>query len=82
MIFEMSSDDANIFIESHLPINIELKKDFGEVFTPYALINKMLDELPEKVWTRPDFKWLEPTCGTGNFMLLVYLRLMNGLKGW
>lgn len=82
MIFEMTSDDANMFIETHLPINIELKKDFGEVFTPYALINKMLDELPEKVWSRHDFKWLEPTCGTGNFMLLVYLRLMNGLKGW
>jgi len=78
----MSKDEIYAFIETHLPIVEKLKKDFGEVFTCTAFINKMLDQLPVEVWTNPGKTWLEPCCGVGNFMAIVYLRLMDGLAEW
>ena len=61
------------------PKEIE-KKQFGEVFTPMILVNEMLDKLPKEVWTNKNLKWLDPCVGMGNFMISVYLRLMEGLK--
>ena len=82
MISQMTKDEIYAFIETHLPIIDNLKKDFGEVFTCSAFINKMLDQLPVEVWTNPGKTWLEPCCGVGNFMAIVYLRLMDGLVLW
>ena len=60
-----------------------LRKDekdlFGEVFTPLTIISDMLDKLPPSVWTDPNKKWLDPAAGFGNFLMLVYARLMTGL---
>ena len=61
------------------PKEIE-KKEFGEVFTPIFLINEMLDKLPKEVWIDKNLKWFDPCVGMGNFMIVVYLRLMDGLK--
>jgi hypothetical protein len=80
LIKNMTNEEIEEFIHKHLPVKILEKKKYGEVFTPPALINKMLDRFPNKVWSNPDLKWLDPSCGTGNFMILVYQRLMLGLK--
>jgi len=56
------------------------KKVFGEVFTPPQLVNEMLDKLPQEVWLDPTKTWLDPACGTGNFLIEVYSRLMDSLK--
>lgn len=48
---------------------------FGEVFTPPELVNEMLDSLPKEVWTNPDLKWLDNSCGSGNFLIEVKNRL-------
>jgi hypothetical protein len=40
----------------------------------------MLDKLPPSVWTDPAKKWLDPAAGFGNFLLVVYQRLMNSLE--
>jgi hypothetical protein len=61
------------------PKEIE-KKQFGEVFTPMTLINEMLDKLPKDVWSNKNLKWLDPCVGMGNFMIAIYLRLMESLK--
>jgi hypothetical protein len=61
------------------PKEIE-KKKFGEVFTPMKLVNEMLDKLPKEVWENKNLKWLDPCVGMGNFMIGVYLRLIEGLK--
>jgi site-specific DNA-methyltransferase (adenine-specific) len=67
------------FIESTLrPKELE-KKQFGEVFTPMDLVNKMLDHLPKHVWSDKTLTWFDPASGLGNFMVAVYLRLMKGL---
>ena len=55
------------------------KAKFGEVFTPPAIIDAMLDQLPKHLWSDPTKKWLDPAAGFGNFPMVVYQRLMTGL---
>ncbi|MFQ1023250.1 N-6 DNA methylase [Avibacterium paragallinarum] len=42
-------------------------RDFGEVYTPQKLVQKMTALLPEESF-EPEKKILEPSCGTGNFL--------------
>ena len=79
-LIDMSESEIEEFIAKHLPVKMAEKKKYGEVFTPSALIKKILDFFPRNVWSNPDIKWLDPSCGTGNFMILVYQRLMLGLE--
>lgn len=51
----------------------------GEVFTPPALINEMLDKLPEEVWSDTTKTFFDPCAGKGNFPIQVVKRLFNGL---
>ena len=62
-------------------ITTDEQKKLGEVFTPLKLVNEMLDKLPKEVWTDKNLKWLEPAGGFGVFIITVYSRLMEGLKG-
>ena len=55
-------------------------KSKGEVFTPKRIVDQMLDLLPKDAWTNPDKKWLEPSVGTGNFLVAIHDRLMVGLE--
>ena len=50
-----------------------------EVFTPPLVAGRMLDLLPDDVWTNPELKWLDPVCKTGIFLREVASRLMDGL---
>jgi len=75
----MGYEDLMNKIEEYLPVRNKEKEKFGEVFTPPALINELLDHLPHNVWSNPDFKWLDPACGIGNFFMIVFYRLMAGL---
>ena len=82
MINEMNEEEIKIFIEKHMPIKKIEKDKYGEVFTSPILINKMLDLFPKNIWTNHTLSWLDPSVGTGFFMIFVYMRLMNGLKKW
>lgn len=53
-----------------------------EVPTPPALAREMLDVLPEKVWTRPDYVWLDPFSKSGVFLRETATRLFEGLADW
>ena len=55
------------------------RKLFGEVFTPLELVCEMLSKLPSDVWTKKDYKWLDPANGIGNFPVVVYYKLMKTL---
>lgn len=68
------------FINNNLPTSEKAKKERGEVFTPVKIINDMLDTLPEEVWKNPELKWLDPASGLGNFSVVIYKRLLDGLK--
>jgi len=75
------------FINSNLKPKQKEKKEKGEVFTPLTLVNEMMDKLDESyikdhgksIFTEKDLKWFDPSVGIGNFMIIVYQRLMKGL---
>ena len=79
-IYEMSDQDIENTINHYLPIRKQKKDHNGEVFTPQSLINEMLDKLPKDVWKNKDYKWLDPANGIGNFPIIAYQKLMNGLQ--
>lgn len=58
----------------------ERVKKYGEVFTPIRVVNEMLDNLEKEnpeIFTDIDKTFLEPTCGTGNFVVEIYRRKLN-----
>ena len=50
-----------------------------EVFTPPAVVNRMLDLLPPELWSNPHATFLDPVCKTGVFLREIAKRLMEGL---
>jgi site-specific DNA-methyltransferase (adenine-specific) len=50
--------------------------------TPPVLARALLDLLPEEVWTKPHFKWLDPACKSGSILREAAKRLMVGLADW
>jgi hypothetical protein len=75
------------FINGELKPKEKEKKENGEVFTPLPLVNEMMNKLDEayikehgkSIFTEPTLKWFDPAVGIGNFPVIVYLRLMDGL---
>lgn len=53
-----------------------------EVPTPPKVARDMLDLLPAEVWTKPDYKWLDPFSKSGVFLREAAARLLDGLAGW
>jgi hypothetical protein len=56
----------------------ERVRDLGEVFTPAATVEDMLDMLPSNMWAiHPSPTFLEPACGDGNFLVAILARKLN-----
>ena len=51
-----------------------------EVFTPPEIVNKMLDMLPQELFSSPDTKFLDPTVKTGVYLREIAKRLIKGLE--
>ena len=68
------------YLKKYYNIRSNKKKSHVEVFTDIALVEKILDSLPGKVWTNATFKWLDPAAGVGNFLVPIFFRLMKGLQ--
>lgn len=51
-----------------------------EVFTPPDIVNKMLDMLPQELFSDPNTTFLDPACKTGVFLREIAKRLLEGLK--
>lgn len=54
-------------------------KDFAEVFTAEREVKAMCDLIPESEWTI-ESKFLEPSCGNGNFLVEIYGRKLKLCK--
>lgn len=53
-------------------------RDLGEVFTPAATVQSMLDLLPSEMWeVHPSPTFLEPACGDGNFLVAILARKLE-----
>ena len=72
-------EDLRKLIAKHLIPTIKEKKDHAEIPTPVALVDEMLNVIPEEFWTRPQ-KVFEPCCGKGNFVLGIFDKFYKGLK--
>lgn len=51
-----------------------------EVFTPPDVVNKMLDLLPQELFSDPTATFLDPACKTGVFLREIAKRLLIGLQ--
>jgi hypothetical protein len=55
-------------------------KATGEVFTPTPLVQEILNQLPNELFTDPSKTFLDPSCGDGQFLSEVLIKkLENGI---
>jgi hypothetical protein len=52
-------------------------KDAGAYYTPIPVVNFMLAELSERIPLNPGMKVLDPSCGSGAFLVQCYRRLIE-----
>lgn len=69
-------------VGSSQPDILEVISDLSndEVFTPPKIANKMLDMLPESVWSDPSLRFADFGAKTGIFLREITRRLMDGLE--
>jgi hypothetical protein len=69
--------------EAHRPMNCVKSKqrvaDHGEVFTPAWMVEAMLDLVKEES-ERIDSRFLEPACGSGNFLVRILKRKLGAVE--
>lgn len=53
------------------------KVNSQEFFTPYSIVKKMCDKVPEEDWANPDKTFLEPSQGHGQFTLFILYRRIH-----
>ena len=58
-----------------------IKQLYGEVNTPFKLVEEMLAIIPKAKFKDPNLKWLDAGTGKGNFAIMLYFKLMEGLHG-
>ena len=51
----------------------------SDTFTPFGLVDQMLDDIPSEFFCDKDKTFLEPSCGRGIFGLMLLKRLFAGL---
>lgn len=71
--------DVHSLIKQYLPAKNKEKSDLGEVFTPVTMIENMYDHFPSSAFHK-NKTWLDPCTGIGNFMLVLFFKLMTHLR--
>lgn len=52
-----------------------------EFFTPYSIVKRMCDKIPESDWSDPDKTFCEPCFGNGQFLIyIIYNRILHGVS--
>ena len=74
----MSDFFGNVYNPDVLSCLANLSND--EVFTPPEVVNKMLDMLPQELFSNPDTTFLDPACKSGVFLREIAVRLIKGLE--
>jgi hypothetical protein len=78
----LRKDKILAIINKRLTPRQKQKKEAGEVFTPIELIEKIMSHLPKSVWGNPELTWIDPANGIGNFPVVIFYKLDEGLKEW
>ena len=74
----MSDLFSNVYNPDVLSCLANLSND--EVFTPPEVVNKMLDMLPQELFSNPDTTFLDPASKSGVFLREIAVRLIKGLE--
>jgi hypothetical protein len=77
--FDAIRDEGPLFKSDSLIKSKKRVADHGEVFTPPWLVEKMLD-LVKGETERIDSRFLEPACGSGNFLVPVLQRKLAAVE--
>lgn len=77
--FEAIRDEGPLFKSDRLIKSKKRVADHGEVFTPPWLVEKMLD-LVKGETDRIDSRFLEPACGSGNFLVPILQRKLAAVE--
>lgn len=74
----------NAYAPEHVPDILDCLAQLSndEVPTPPELARGMLDLLPGEVWSRHDYRWLDPCSKSGVFLREAAVRLLDGLSAW
>lgn len=73
---------SNLFENTYNPDVVECLANLSndEVFTPPELANKMIDLLPQELFSDPNTTFLDPACKSGIFLREIAKRLIVGLE--
>lgn len=77
--FEATRDEGPLYGPDSLIKSKKRVADHGEVFTPPWLVEKMLD-LVKGETERIDSRFLEPACGSGNFLVPILQRKLAAVE--
>jgi len=76
MPVDQNSDDSNV---ETLVKSRQRVADHGEVFTPIRIVDDMLNHVKDES-ERIDSRFLEPACGSGNFLKAVLARKLTSVQ--
>lgn len=84
MTAEVAASVPNYLPDAHDPDVLETLAQLpnDDVYTPPKVVAAMLDILPERVWSEPNYTWLDPATKSGIYLREVFKRLMIGLAEW
>lgn len=71
--------DYNTYSQN-LSVNSENKALYGEIFTPFSLINMMFNMMPSDTFTDKSKTFMDCGAGSGFFSMILFWRLDEGLK--
>ena len=76
--FTLKSDQMTVTNDEQQVVSKQRVADHGEVYTAKREVNAMLDLVKEET-ERIDSRFLEPACGTGNFLVEILNRKMEAV---
>ena len=63
---------------AHYECDEAARKKMGQVWTPYSIIEKMMDKLDNEIWKDEKKTALDPTMGAGNIIIgILYRRIVE-----
>ena len=72
----------NILTENYKYRNITKNdaSNYGIIYTPFSLVEKQLDQIPNIYFENPHLKWLDTGAGIGNYSIILFKKLFQGLS--
>ncbi len=56
-------------------------KNYGIIYTPFDVVERQLDQIPDYYFQQRNYRWLDTGAGIGNYCIVLFKRLFLGLSG-